>query len=59
MFLKIYNKNFFFNKGIDLYDIMNLGEELTKHDDIARKSKVIRNFIETYQDCISALEKVK
>lgn len=38
---------------------MNLGEEITKHDDIARKSKVVRNFIETYQDCISALEKVK
>lgn len=44
--------------GIDLYNIMNLGEEISKHDDIARKSKVLRNFIKTYQDCLTALEKV-
>lgn len=55
----LYKKKIFFIKGIDLYDIMNLGEEIAKHDDIARKSKVVLNFIKTYQDCISALEKVK
>jgi len=38
---------------------MNLGEEISKHDDIARKSKVVRNFIKTYQNCVSALEKVR
>lgn len=48
-----------FNKGIDLYDIVNLGKEISKHDDIARKSKIVRNFIKTYQDCVSALEKVR
>lgn len=37
---------------------MQLGEEIAKHDDIARKSKVVRVFIKTYQDCITALEKV-
>lgn len=37
---------------------MGLGEEIAKHDDIARKSKVVRVFIKTYQDCITALEKV-
>jgi len=37
---------------------MNLGEELLKHDDIARKSKVLQNFIKSYQECVSSLEKV-
>lgn len=45
-------------KGLDLYDVMNLGEEVAKQEDIARKSKVVRTFIKTYQDCINALEKV-
>ncbi|VVC29508.1 Enoyl-CoA hydratase/isomerase, conserved site,Crotonase superfamily,ClpP/crotonase-like [Cinara cedri] len=47
----------FFTSGIDLYDMMNLGEEISKHDDIARKSKILRTFIKTYQDCLTALEK--
>lgn len=37
---------------------MSLGEELSNHDDIARKIKVLRKFIKTYQDCITAIEKV-
>lgn len=37
---------------------MNLGEKVAIHDDIARKSKVVRTFIKTYQDCLTALEKV-
>lgn len=37
---------------------MNLGEDVSKHDDIARKSKVVRAFIKTYQDSLTALEKV-
>lgn len=44
--------------GIDLFDLMNLGQEVANHDDIARKSKVLRCFIKTYQDCLTALEKV-
>lgn len=44
--------------GLDLFGVMSLGEEIAKHDDIARKSKVVRNFIKTYQDCLTALEKV-
>lgn len=37
---------------------MSLGEEIANHDDIARKIKVLRKFIKTYQDCITAIEKV-
>lgn len=37
---------------------MNIGEKLAEHDDIARKTKVLRAFIKTYQDCITTLEKV-
>ncbi|XP_025422612.1 delta(3,5)-Delta(2,4)-dienoyl-CoA isomerase, mitochondrial isoform X2 [Sipha flava] len=47
----------YFTSGIDLFDIMTLGEELANHDDIARKIKVLRKFIKTYQDCITAIEK--
>lgn len=37
---------------------MNLGSEILKHEDIARKSKVIRSVIKMYQDSLSSLEKV-
>ncbi|KAE9523915.1 hypothetical protein AGLY_015562 [Aphis glycines] len=47
----------YFTSGIDLFDLMNLGQEVANHDDIARKSKVLRCFIKTYQDCLTALEK--
>ncbi|XP_050527716.1 delta(3,5)-Delta(2,4)-dienoyl-CoA isomerase, mitochondrial isoform X2 [Daktulosphaira vitifoliae] len=47
----------FFTSGIDLYDIMNLGQEVMNHEDIARKSQVVRKFIMNYQNCITALEK--
>lgn len=49
---------FFFAIGIDLFDLMNVGQEVANHDDIARKSKVLRSFIKTYQDCLTAIEKV-
>lgn len=49
---------FLYPIGIDLFDIMNLGQEIANHDDIARKSKVLHCFIKTYQDCLTALEKV-
>lgn len=37
---------------------MNIGEKLTLHEDIARKSKVLRSFIKSFQNCVTALEKV-
>lgn len=48
----------YFFIGIDLYDFMNIGEKLAEHDDIARKSKILRALIKLYQDSITTLEKV-
>lgn len=56
--LKHVNYIYFFPIGIDLFDLMNLGQEVASHDDIARKSKVLRVFIKKYQDCLTAIEKV-
>lgn len=37
---------------------MSVGEKVASHDDIARKSKVLRTYIKSFQDCVTALEKV-
>ncbi|XP_066599519.1 delta(3,5)-Delta(2,4)-dienoyl-CoA isomerase, mitochondrial isoform X2 [Prorops nasuta] len=46
-----------FCAGIDLSSMMKFGEEIGKHDDIARKSKVIETFIKKYQKSLSSVEK--
>ena len=38
--------------------MISLGAELSKHEDIARKSKILWGLIKTYQTSISSLEKV-
>ncbi|XP_012149832.1 delta(3,5)-Delta(2,4)-dienoyl-CoA isomerase, mitochondrial isoform X2 [Megachile rotundata] len=46
-----------FCAGIDLQDMMNLGQQLVEHDDVARKCKVLQQKIKGYQDSFTAIEK--
>lgn len=45
-----------FSAGIDLMDMMNLGQELAAVDDVARKGLILERLIKLYQDSISSLE---
>ncbi|XP_065213893.1 delta(3,5)-Delta(2,4)-dienoyl-CoA isomerase, mitochondrial [Planococcus citri] len=46
-----------FCSGIDLQSFMELGQKFNPADDIARKSKIVYNYIRSFQDSISSLEK--
>lgn len=46
-----------FTAGIDLKDMVELASELAQHDDVARRCKILRSMITTYQDSITSLEK--
>ncbi|XP_076176394.1 delta(3,5)-Delta(2,4)-dienoyl-CoA isomerase, mitochondrial isoform X2 [Ptiloglossa arizonensis] len=46
-----------FCTGIDVQDVMKLASELQKHEDIARKCKVLQLKIKQYQDSFNAIEK--
>ncbi|XP_017100793.2 delta(3,5)-Delta(2,4)-dienoyl-CoA isomerase, mitochondrial [Drosophila bipectinata] len=45
-----------FTAGIDLNDMMNLGQQLAETDDVARKGVIMERMIRLYQDSISSLE---
>ncbi|XP_030378755.1 delta(3,5)-Delta(2,4)-dienoyl-CoA isomerase, mitochondrial [Scaptodrosophila lebanonensis] len=45
-----------FTAGIDLSDMMKLGQELADVEDVARKGVVLDRLIKLYQDSLSALE---
>uniref|UniRef100_A0A8D8SL37 Delta(3,5)-Delta(2,4)-dienoyl-CoA isomerase, mitochondrial n=1 Tax=Cacopsylla melanoneura TaxID=428564 RepID=A0A8D8SL37_9HEMI len=47
-----------FTAGLDLSGMMTLGQEIAEQEDVARKSKVLRKLITTYQNSISSLEKI-
>lgn len=44
--------------GIDLNGMMELGQGLAEHEDIARKCKFLEPKIKDYQDSFTAIEKV-
>ncbi|XP_017876761.2 delta(3,5)-Delta(2,4)-dienoyl-CoA isomerase, mitochondrial [Ceratina calcarata] len=46
-----------FCAGIDVKGIMNIGQELAEHEDIARKCKVLHLKIKEYQESFNAIEK--
>ncbi|CAK9803796.1 Delta(3,5)-Delta(2,4)-dienoyl-CoA isomerase, mitochondrial [Anthophora quadrimaculata] len=46
-----------FCAGIDVKDIMKLGQELAEHEDVARKCKILQLKIKEYQESLSAIEK--
>ncbi|XP_053687403.1 delta(3,5)-Delta(2,4)-dienoyl-CoA isomerase, mitochondrial [Sabethes cyaneus] len=46
-----------FTAGIDLLDMMKLGQELGEIDDIGRKARMFEGLIKLYQDSISSLER--
>lgn len=46
-----------FTAGIDLLDMMKLGQELGEIDDVARKARLFEGLIKLYQDSISSLER--
>lgn len=45
-----------FTAGIDLTDMMSLGQDLAEIDDVARKGVYLERTIKLYQDSISSLE---
>ncbi|XP_037724339.1 delta(3,5)-Delta(2,4)-dienoyl-CoA isomerase, mitochondrial [Drosophila subpulchrella] len=45
-----------FTAGIDLNDMMSLGQTLAETDDYARKGVILERMIKLYQDSISSLE---
>ncbi|KAI9590533.1 delta(3,5)-Delta(2,4)-dienoyl-CoA isomerase, mitochondrial [Glossina fuscipes] len=45
-----------FTAGIDLTDMMQLGQELSEIDDVARKGIYLDRLIKLYQDSLSSLE---
>lgn len=47
-----------FTAGIDLNDMISLGSELAEHEDVARKCNVLLRTIRSYQNSLTALEKV-
>ncbi|XP_065072498.1 delta(3,5)-Delta(2,4)-dienoyl-CoA isomerase, mitochondrial [Ochlerotatus camptorhynchus] len=46
-----------FTAGIDLLDMMKLGQQLGEIDDVGRKGRMFEGFIKLYQDSISSLER--
>ncbi|XP_033309291.1 delta(3,5)-Delta(2,4)-dienoyl-CoA isomerase, mitochondrial [Bombus bifarius] len=46
-----------FCAGIDLQDVMKFGQDLAKHEDIARKCKILQLRIKEYQKSFTAIEK--
>ncbi|XP_055617198.1 delta(3,5)-Delta(2,4)-dienoyl-CoA isomerase, mitochondrial [Toxorhynchites rutilus septentrionalis] len=46
-----------FTAGIDLLDMMKLGQQLGEIDDIGRKARLFEGLIKLYQDSISSLER--
>lgn len=46
-----------FCAGIDLFDMMGLGQELAEHEDVARRCNVLKRKIQSYQETCSSLEK--
>lgn len=46
-----------FCAGIDLASMMNLGQEMSDSDDVARKGIVLERTIKIYQDSITAVER--
>ncbi|XP_055526459.1 delta(3,5)-Delta(2,4)-dienoyl-CoA isomerase, mitochondrial isoform X2 [Wyeomyia smithii] len=46
-----------FTAGIDLLDMMKLGQELGEIEDIGRKARLFEGLIKLYQDSISSLER--
>lgn len=44
--------------GIDLQGMMEIGQSLAQHEDIARKCKIMESKIKDYQDAFTAIEKV-
>lgn len=47
---------FFLLIGIDLNSMMKMGQELAEHEDVARKAKVLTEYIKKYQDSLTMLE---
>lgn len=45
-----------FCAGIDLNDLMKLGQELSEIDDVARKGALLERLIKLYQDSLTSLE---
>ncbi|XP_052868180.1 delta(3,5)-Delta(2,4)-dienoyl-CoA isomerase, mitochondrial [Anopheles cruzii] len=45
-----------FTAGIDLFDMMKLGQELGALDEVGRRGRLLEGTIKLYQDCITALE---
>ncbi|XP_044257309.1 delta(3,5)-Delta(2,4)-dienoyl-CoA isomerase, mitochondrial [Tribolium madens] len=48
-----------FTAGLDFQDMLTLAPQLAEHEDVARKSKILYQFITTYQKSISWLELCK
>lgn len=46
-----------FCAGIDLQGMMEMGQSLAQHEDIARKCKIMEANIKSYQDSFTAIEK--
>ncbi|XP_043466089.1 delta(3,5)-Delta(2,4)-dienoyl-CoA isomerase, mitochondrial isoform X2 [Leptopilina heterotoma] len=46
-----------FCAGLDFKDAMSFGQALAEHEDIARKCKVMKKKIKTYQDTCTSIEK--
>lgn len=44
--------------GLDLQGMMEIGQNLAQHEDIARKCRVLEPKIKDYQDSLTAIEKV-
>lgn len=45
-----------FTAGIDLFDMMSLGQQLGAIEEVGRRGRLLEGTIKLYQDCISALE---
>ncbi|CRK87791.1 CLUMA_CG001549, isoform A [Clunio marinus] len=45
-----------FTAGIDLLDMMDMGQKLSEMSDVSRKAKLFDDFIELYQKSITSLE---
>lgn len=46
-----------FGTGIDLNDMAHVGSELAQHEDVARRCKILKKMIQTYQNSLTSLEK--
>uniref|UniRef100_A0A1B0CAC8 Delta(3,5)-Delta(2,4)-dienoyl-CoA isomerase, mitochondrial n=1 Tax=Lutzomyia longipalpis TaxID=7200 RepID=A0A1B0CAC8_LUTLO len=46
-----------FCAGIDLMSLMGLGKELSEHEDVARRGRLLDNKVRIFQDSISSLER--